>query len=112
MKNRIGKNIERDRRMFARDIDVVNGPVEGRVGIHRTSVRLNEIRDFASGPFLRALEKHMFEEMGKSRSEMFAFMNAPGFHPNLNGSERRAVFLFKNDNQAVRQNESFHLLLK
>ncbi len=73
------------------DVDMINGAVKGREGVHVTARRLDFLVDAAAGPAGGAFKEHVFQDVGQSRSQPFAFRDAAGLAPGLRRNDRRAV---------------------
>ena len=104
VQHRIREQIDRDRRVFAGQVDVIDRAIEGRVGVDVAAVRLDRRRDVASRAPLGALEQHVLEVMREPGAEVAAFVRAPGFHPHLHRRERGGAIGFQNQREAVREN--------
>ncbi len=84
--HRIGQQIERDRHAFGRDIDPVNRPLEGGVGIDVAAGILDALGKGAGAAGRRPLEQHVLEEMRQPGAEMRILMDAAGFDPGLHAA--------------------------
>ena len=83
------------KREFARSADVINGMVEGRIGIDFTAGSFNKFCNVARiWKTFRALEKHVFKHM-RHAEFMFLFVNASGFHPHLQRDQGSKIRLLK-----------------
>ena len=82
---------------------MIDGAVEGSVGVHVAAGLLDFLVNAAAGAAGGAFEKHVFENMGKTGAEPGAFHHAPGVAPGLGRDDRRAVVLANDDDQAVVQ---------
>ncbi len=78
------------------NVNPIDRPVEGGVGIHVTACVLDLLVDASGGPVGCALKKHVFEHVGKAPSQPFALINAAGLAPRLRGNDRGAMVLANN----------------
>ena len=79
----IAENVDGDFASRVRHVDVKDGAVEGRVGVHITARFLDLLIDAAAGPRSGAFEEHMLEHMRHARAQPFTFVNTPGHAPGL-----------------------------
>ena len=70
MQDGVGEEVDRDLELLAREVDVVDGPVEGRVGVDVAAIRLDRRGDLPACAPGRALEEHVLQEMGQPRAEL------------------------------------------
>ena len=97
---------------LARQIDVVNRPVKGSVGVDRSSSRLHLPADLRARALLGTLEDHVFQKMREPGTEEPVFVNAPGPHPELRRDQLVAVVLLAQNGETVRQHHPIDLLVK
>ncbi len=97
----VAQNIYRRGRAGVRHVNVINRPVEARVGVHVTARFLHFLINARAGARRRALEEHMFEDVRKSRAEPAAFVDAARRAPRLSGDDGRAVIFAHDDDEAV-----------
>ena len=101
VQHRVSKQVDRDRRVLTGQIDVVDRPVKGRVGIDVAAVRLHSRGDFAAGPARRALEQHVFKIVRQPRAKVGVLVNAPGFHPDLHRGQGSGAISFEDQRQTI-----------
>ena len=99
----VAQNINGDPGSGVGNVDVIDGAVEGSVGVHVAAGVLDFLVNAAAGAAGGAFEKHVFENVGKAGAEPMALHHAPGVAPGLGGDDRRAVVLANNDDQPVVQ---------
>ena len=99
----VGQQVHGDRGVLRRHVDVVDGAVEGGVGVDVAAMRLDRGGDLPPRPALRALEQHVLEEMRQPRAEVAPLMDAAGLDPGLDGADRRGRVALEQDGQAVGQ---------
>lgn len=85
----IGEDFKRGKRVVGGEIDMIDGTVEGGVGVEMAAKVLNLLRHLAVAARGGALEHEMFEEMGKARAEPGCFVDAAGGAPELDRDDWR-----------------------
>ena len=103
---RIGEQIERRLHAARRDINPIHRAVERRVGVDVAAVVLHRAREVLRCASRRAFEKHVLQQVRKTRAEPFAFVDAPGFHPRLHARNGRRRIFLHDEFEAVWQGES------
>ena len=88
-KHDLRKRVEGRFRGFGGNVGVIDGAVEGRVGVEASADGLHAAHDFLRAVFFRALERHVFEVMRKPAAEKFLLVDAAGLHPDLHGKQTR-----------------------
>ena len=106
MQHRVGQQIDRHARVFARQIDVIHRAIKRRVSVNVTAMGLDLGRDFPPRAPRRALEQHVFEIMRKPRAEVLAFVNTPRFHPDLHRGQRSRTIGFQDQRDPIWQNRA------
>ncbi len=101
--HRVGEQFERDRHALRRDIDPIDGAIEGRVGVDVAAGVLDALGKVARAARRRALEKHVLENVREPGAEMAVLVNAARLHPHLHAGHGRAVIFLHDDAEAVRQ---------
>ena len=104
MQHRVGQDVDRHGRVFARQIDVVNRAVKCRVGVDVAAMRLHRGADFPASPAVGAFEQHVLQIVREARAEMLALVHAPRFHPHLHRGQRRRAVRLEDKGEAVGQN--------
>lgn len=84
-------------------VDVIDGAVEGRVGIPVSASGLDGICEFGSGEVFGAFEDHVFEEVRKASAEELVFVDATGFDPELGTNDRSGRIGVEDESEAVGQ---------
>lgn len=99
----VGEEVERGGDALRRDVDPVNGAVEGGVGIDVAAGGLDALGKLARAAGGRAFEKHVLEQMRDAGAEVAVLVDAAGFDPDLHARHGRAAVLLDDDAEAVRQ---------
>jgi hypothetical protein len=102
----VGKEIDGHGRVFGGQVDVINGAIEGGVGIDVAAQRLDAGGNLTAGATRGALEQHVFEIMGETRAELRPLMNAAGFHPHLHGGDRGSSIALEQNGEPVGKNQA------
>ena len=82
-------------------IDVVDGPIQGGVGIPLPSRGVDAGGQFRSRKGIRAFEHHVFEEVRESAAGEAPFVLAAGCDPALGGDNRCALVHLHDDSKPV-----------
>ncbi len=85
----VAENFQRGQRVVGRQIDVIDGAIEGGVGVEMAAEVLDLLRHLAVAAGRRALEHEMLEQVGKAGAEPRRFVDAAGGAPELDGDDRR-----------------------
>ena len=89
------------------DVDVIHGTVETRVSVHVTAGFLHFLVDSAAGTRGRALEEHVFQNVGQACPQPIRFVNAAAHSPGLRRDNWCVVVLAHNDGEAVLKDGEF-----
>jgi hypothetical protein len=97
----VAEDFQRGQRVVGGKIDVVDGAVEGGVGVEMAAEVLDLLRHLAVAARRRALEHEMLEQMRKARAEPRRFVDAAGGAPELDRDDRRGEVGLDEDVEAV-----------
>ena len=91
MEHGVGEHVDGNLEVLAGKVDVIHGPVEGRVGVDVAAVRLDGRRDIAPVAPRGSLEQHVLKVMGETGSQLDTLMDASRADPDLDGNKRRGT---------------------
>ena len=94
------QNIDRRERAFGRRVNVVMRKFARGFGVHVTARPFHAAGDLLRGKAARALEHHVFQNMGQSRARI-RFIHRTHFDPNVRGNHRPAPVRFQQHFQPV-----------
>ena len=106
--HRIGKQFERDRHAFGRNIDPINRAIERRIGVDIAAGVLDALGKLARRPRRRSLEKHVLEHVRQPRAEVASSWMLPVSTHDLHARDRRAMVFLHDDAESVRQRPFAH----
>ena len=86
VEDHVGDGFHRGLEAFLRGVDVIDRPVEGRVGVRGTAAAMDGVGELAVREPARALEDHVLEVMRDARPFPAAFMDATRADPRLDGA--------------------------
>ena len=89
-------------------VNMVNCPVERRIGIHGPAGVLNLLIDSARSSGGCAFEQHVLENVREAGSQPFTFMNASGLAPRLRRNHRGAAVFLDDNREAIGQGGHMH----
>src|ERR1039457_2595858 len=102
MKNKIGEEIHGQRKMLVEDFDVEADAFLRRESVHVAADRVDLARDGFGGAGFRALEHHVFDEVGDA-IPFRIFVARAGLEPDADRDGTDVGHLLGDDSQAVRQ---------
>ena len=102
MKYRVGKYVQGIVQELFWDYAVVDCIIKRCVSINGPSDRFYFLCHFSRPSFFRALEDHVFDQVGNA-SLPFGFVNTACLNPNLYGHNRRPMVFFHNGSKSVRE---------
>ncbi len=97
----VAQDLQRRQRVVRRKIDVIDGAVEGGVGVEVAAEVLDLLRHLAVAAGRRALEHKVFEEVGEAGAKPRRFVDAAGGAPELDRDDRRGEVGLDEDAEAV-----------
>ena len=103
MKDKIAEDIHGEREVLIEDFDIEADTFLRRESIHIAADRINLAGDGLGGAGFRALEHHVFDEMGDA-VPFRIFVAGAGLQPDADGDGADVGHLLGDDGQAVRQN--------
>ena len=102
----IGQHIHRQRHVILQDADVIGGHLAAGIGIDIAAHILDFLGDLQGAARLRALEGHMFEEMGDAVL-LGPFVAAAGIDPDPDRGAFQPLHRFDDDAHAIGQGMGF-----
>lgn len=84
-------------------VDVVDGAIEGGVGVPVATGGLDGVCEGFSVEIAGAFEDHVFEEVGDACAEVVAFVGAAGGDPDLGGDDGSGGVWIEDEGEAVRE---------
>src|SRR6266478_7679697 len=103
MKDEIGENVHGERKVLIEDFDVEADTFLRRESIHIAADRIDLAGDGFGGAGFRALEHHVFDEVGDA-VPFRIFVARAGLQPDADRDGTDVGHLLGDDGQAVRQN--------
>jgi hypothetical protein len=90
-------------RVLSKAVDPINGAIEGCVGIHITTERLNALRDLCRVTLGRAFEEHVLHAMSDAGTRVLLLMKAASLDPDLHTDKRMRMVWADDELQAIGQ---------
>jgi len=97
----VSKNLQRGQRIVRWKIDVIDGAVEGGVGVEVAAEVLDLLGHLAVATGRCTLEHKMLQKVGEARAEPWRFVDAPGGAPELDRDDWRGEVGLDEDAKAV-----------